>query len=127
MNNGIFFKKSNKLWLWKAVSYPEGKLLDWEVGNRDAKTLRRLYERIEKRFAPNAYCVDDYQAYQKIIPEEKLIIGKAGTWSVENNNSNSRHWFKRFTRKSKVVSHAKHMVELTLKLQAFLTFIWFHY
>ena len=96
------------------------------MGKRDAKTLEHLYQGVEKRFNPNAYCTDDYQAYKQVIPQEKLIIGKAGTSTVESNNSNTRHWFKRFARKSKVVSKTQYMVELTLKLQVFQDFIWLH-
>jgi IS1 family transposase len=82
---------------------------------------------VEKRFKPTLYCVDNYQAYQQVIPEKKLLIGKTGTFTVECNNSNTRHWFRRFTRKSKVVSHSQYMVSLTLKIQAFLEFIWLHF
>ena len=124
MSNGIFFKKTHKLWLWKAVDNTTGQLLDWQVGKRDVKTLTPLLDRIEARFAPNPYITDDWGPYSQVIPETQLVQNKALTSRIESHNSNTRHWFKRFTRKSKVVSKSISMVELTLKLDAFQELIW---
>jgi IS1 family transposase len=33
-------KKQQKLWIWKALDAESGKLLDWECGRRDQKTLK---------------------------------------------------------------------------------------
>jgi transposase-like protein len=53
-----FVKKSQKLWIWKAVDYEIGQLLDWELDGRDTLTFQRLYQRIEQRFHPNLYCTN---------------------------------------------------------------------
>src|SRR5438270_8526057 len=37
-----FLKKSNKLWVWQARGRATGRLLDWELGGRDAASLARM-------------------------------------------------------------------------------------
>jgi len=51
-----------------------------------------------------------------VLPKDRHIIGKKHTTSIESDNSNVRHDMGRFTRKSKVVSQCKTMVDLTLRL-----------
>jgi insertion element IS1 protein InsB len=118
MNSGISFKKKQKLWIWKAVDYETGQLLDWELGGRDAISFQRLFRRMEQRFQPKLYCTDDWEVYRKIIPENRLQQSKSGTSRVESNNADTRHWFARFRRRTRVVSQSALMVSLTLKLQA---------
>lgn len=117
MNSGISFKKTHKLWIWKAVDYETGQLLDWELGGRDMLTFQRLYQRVEQRFHPKLYCADHWDAYRIVIPEERLVQSKSGTSRVESNNASTRHWFARFKRRTCVVSRCQQMVNLTLKLQ----------
>ena len=38
MKCGIFKKKKNNLWIWKAYYRETGELIDWECGGRDKKT-----------------------------------------------------------------------------------------
>ena len=64
------------------------------------------------------YCTDEWEAYAKILPQEKLVMSKALTIGIEQNNGRQRHWFKRFGRKSIVVSKSKEMVDLTTFLFA---------
>ena len=94
-----------------------GELLDWECGNRSAETLKRMVERLsvwDVRF----YCTDKWEAYAKLLPAEKLVMSKKVTIGIECNNCRNRHWFKRFGRKSIVVSKSKEMVDLTMALFA---------
>ena len=51
-----------------------------------------------------------------MLPKDRHIIGKKYTTSIESDNSNVRHDMSRFTRRSKVVSQCKTMVDLTLRL-----------
>src|SRR3954451_24449653 len=41
-------KKADKLWVWKARDRASGRVVDWECGGRDAATLSRLLERVER-------------------------------------------------------------------------------
>ena len=42
-------------------------------------------------------------------------MGKAHTYTIEGDNSDTRHHLARFTRRTKVVSRCDYMVHLTLK------------
>jgi IS1 family transposase len=94
-----------------------GELLDWECGNRSAGTLKLLLDRLNV-FDVQFYCTDEWEAYAKLLPAEKLVRSKRVTHGIERNNCRNRHWFKRFGRKSIVVSKSKEMVDLTMALFA---------
>ena len=123
MNNvALWEKKENKCWIWKAVDFVSGRLLDWEIGSRTTATFRKLFQ--ETFLHPALYCSDDWSSYSALIPAERLVIGKAGTYRVEGHNSNTRHWFARFRRRSKVVSKTIPAIQQALKLQAFEYLLW---
>ena len=93
-----------------------GWVLDWECGNRDAKTLRKLAKRIEEKYHPEVYCTDEFKAYAKELPENRLVQSKAETYGIESLNSNIRHWLGRFRRRVKIVSQAVEMVNASIRL-----------
>jgi insertion element IS1 protein InsB len=62
------------------------------------------------------FYTDDWDAFAKVLPKERHIIGKTGTVAIERDNSNTRHNLSRFTRKTKVVSKSKIMVDLTISI-----------
>jgi len=53
-----------------------------------------------------------------VLNAEWLVQSKSETVHIERDNSNTRHWFARFRRKSKVVSKSIEMVDLTMGLFA---------
>jgi insertion element IS1 protein InsB len=59
---------------------------------------------------------DDWEGFQRIIPQERLFTGKDLTFPIEQDNSDVRHHLARFRRRSKVTSRARHMVDGALKL-----------
>src|SRR3954469_14780757 len=65
-------KKADKLWVWKARDRASGRVVDWECGRRDAATLSRLLERVE-RWSPRLYCTDDWAAYAELIPQGRHL------------------------------------------------------
>jgi len=67
------------------------------------------------------YYTDNWDAFAKVLPPERHIIGKSGTVAVERDNSNTRHHLGRFTRRTKVVSKSKLMVDLSIRLWMALT------
>lgn len=112
--------KKNKLWIWKAYERNTGRLIDWELGNRDSQTLSRLLERLVQ-CQVTVYCTDDWKPYQQLLeehPDAFHVISKKETVAIERNNSDNRHWFARFHRRTKVVSKSVHMVDLTMALFA---------
>jgi insertion element IS1 protein InsB len=110
-------KKSQKLWIWKALDSDTGQLLDWECGRRDQHTFKKLYKRLQK-YQVRLYCTDEYHVYSAIIPAKRLAMSKRVTKGIERNHTPNRHWFARFKRKSIVVSRSIEMVDLTMALFA---------
>jgi insertion element IS1 protein InsB len=78
----------------------ERKTLAWVTGHHNAKTFQRLYEKV--KHVKGDFYTDDREVYSKILPQERHIIGKAGTTCIESDNSNTRHHLGRMTRRTKV-------------------------
>lgn len=94
-----------------------GRLLDWEFGDRDGRTVKRLIDRL-KAWNPLFYCTDDCVGFPKLLPPERHHAGKDGTVAIEQNNGRQRHYLARFKCKSIVVSKSKDMVDLSIQLFA---------
>jgi IS1 family transposase len=62
------------------------------------------------------FYTDDWDAFAKVLPPERHVIGKSGTVTTERDNSNTRHYLARFARRTKVVSKKEEMVNLSIKL-----------
>ncbi len=105
-----FLNLKNKLWIWKAYYVDTRQLIDWECGNRDTNTLKKLLQRL-KKWNVRIYIIDYWKPYAEIIPKELLLQNKKYTHSIERNNSHQRHWFARFRRKICVVSRSLEMVD----------------
>lgn len=84
------------------------------MGDRSRRTLKRLYQRVQEKFKPDYYATDGYGPYFEEIPEEQHANGKDLTYTIEQHNSDTRHWAARFRRKSKVVTHCALMAKLTV-------------
>lgn len=90
------------------------------VGGRDAATFRRLYEKV-KHLTDCIFYTDDWDAFAKVLPKERHVIGKSGTVAIERDNSNTRHHLGRMTRRTKVVSKKEQMIYDSMKLWLALT------
>jgi insertion element IS1 protein InsB len=62
------------------------------------------------------FVTDDWEGYHRLIPESQLFTGKDLTVPIEQDNSNIRHFLARFRRRTKVVSKAVEMVDLSLRI-----------
>ena len=115
MRCGILsIKKTKKIWRWRAVDCVRNKTVGWTLGYRDAKTFKRLYEKLKD--VVKVFYTDDWEVYRRVIPAENLVQGKKHTIGIEQNNSNVRHSLGRMTRRTKVVSHSKEMIDLSLRI-----------
>ena len=79
-------KKRHKLWVWTAMDRNTGRLLDWELGNRDSQTLAKLLNRLQQ-YNVTIYYTDKWDAYADLIPADMLVQTKRETNLVERNNS----------------------------------------
>ena len=59
---------------------------------------------------------DDWEGFQRVIPQEQLFTGKDLAFPIEQDNSEVRHHLARFRRRSKVTSRARHRVDGALRL-----------
>jgi len=66
--------------------------------------------------AGRQFITDNWEGYHRLIPEDQLFTGKDLTFSIEQDNSNIRHFIARFRRRTKVVSKVEEMVDLSLRL-----------
>jgi IS1 family transposase len=74
-----------------------------------------LYKKLE-HLKDCIFYTDDWDAFAKVLPKDRHVIGKTGTVAIERDNSNTRHNLGRFTRRTKVVSKSETMVDLTIRL-----------
>lgn len=94
-------------------------MIAWVTGTRSAKTFKRLYDKV-KHLKNCIFYTDSWDAFSKVLPKERHIIGKQHTVAIEQDNSNIHNDLARFTPRTKVVSKSEYMINLTLKLwQAF--------
>ena len=90
------------------------------VGGRDAATVRRLYCQLED-LNDDLFYTDDWDAWAKVLPPERQLIGKKYTVAIEPDNSNTRHHLGRMTRRTKIVSQSEEMISLSMRLWHALT------
>lgn len=111
----LYRQKKRKLWIIKAVDSQKNKMIAWVLGQRDEKTFKRLYGKV-KHLKKCTFYTDGWEAFAKVLPKRRHIIGKSHTHIVESNNSDTRHHLGRFTRKTKIVSKSENAVDFSLKL-----------
>ena len=92
-----------------------GRTIAWVTGNRSAATFAKLYEKF-KHLKSCVFYTDNWDAFAKIVPQDRHVIGKSGTVSIERDNSNTRHHLARMTRRTKVVTKKEHMIDTSMKL-----------
>jgi insertion element IS1 protein InsB len=112
--------KKNKIWIIKALDRSSRRTVAWVLGSRSAATFQKLYDKVS-HLTDCKFYTDDWDAFGKVLPSKRHVIGKAGTVRIEQDNSNTRHHLGRMTRRTKVVSKAEEMVDTTLKLWCALT------
>ena len=107
-------KKPAKIWVWRAYDPIARRTVAWVCGGRDDKTLRRLLDKVG--IEGRSFLTDDWEGFRRSIPEDQHFVGKDLTFSIEQDNSNVRHFLARFRRRTKVVSKTVEMVDLSLRI-----------
>jgi IS1 family transposase len=98
--------QKKKLRLIKAVDRGSRGTIAWVLGGCDSATFRRRYDK-GKHLKHCRFHTDNWDAFLEVLPPERLVIGKSGTFAIEQNNSNMRHHLGRFTRRTQVVSKSR--------------------
>lgn len=108
------------MWIIKAVERTTKRTIAWVLGNRNISTVQKLYNKV-KHLKECIFYTDNWKAFSKVLPKNRHVIGKAHTYTIEQDNSNIRHYLARMTRRTKVVSQKDYMVDLSIKLCLSLT------
>jgi insertion element IS1 protein InsB len=61
-------------------------LVDWECGDRDERTFRRLFERLS-RWKVRLFCSDNYVVYPLVLAVGGHYQGKGETVALERNGT----------------------------------------
>ena len=112
-------KKSEKRWIWIALSRRTRQIVAYVVGDRSEATCRKLWERIPAAYRECHSYSDFWEAYQQVFPEEThQAVGKESgqTNHVERWNNTLRQRLARFVRKTLSFSKSDYFHKLALKL-----------
>lgn len=109
--------KKNKKWILKALDCSTRRVIVWVVGSHNVATFRKLYNKV-KHLKNCTFSTDYWGAFSKVLPQDRHLIGKDGTLSIEQDNSDTRHHLARMTRRTKVVSENVSRVYDSMKLWA---------
>ncbi|MGH7054751.1 MAG: IS1 family transposase [Stellaceae bacterium] len=90
----------------------------WVPGGRDDATCQNLLDKVG--ITGKTFLTDDWDGFHRLIPQDQLFTGKDLTFSIEQDNSDIRHFVARFRRRTKVVSKIARMVDLSLRLYHYL-------
>ena len=107
-------KKTEKLWVWRAYDPVARRTVAWVLGGRDDATCQKLLDKVGLK--GKTFLADDWDGFHRLIPKDQLFTGKDLTFSIEQDNSNIRHFLARFRRRTKAVSKAVEMVDLSLRI-----------
>ena len=104
----FLLQKIFKLWIWVAICKKTKLILGFVVGNRGAKTGKKLYETIQP-YVNNqtTYYTDYWEPYTKFLPTNQHIQSKKYTYTIEGYNSNFRQFVSSLRRKTKCYSKSK--------------------
>lgn len=108
-------KKERQAWLWYAYSPRLRKIIGFVVGRRTDHSCQRLLDKVAECQVTRFY-TDDWESYQKLIPEYRHWIGKQGTQRIERQNLNFRTHLKRLHRRTICFSKSSQMHEAVIKL-----------
>jgi insertion element IS1 protein InsB len=107
--------KEHQAWLWYAFEPDSKRIVAWTVGRRTDESCGRLLKQLEK-YQVLRFCTDDWESYEKLVPEAHHWTGKHWTQEIERQNLNFRTHLKRLHRKTICYSKSDEMHEAVIKL-----------
>lgn len=110
-----FHRLKKRKRIFKAINCRTGKTIAYVIGNRDIATFKRLYYKL-KHLKKCKFYTDCWEGFFSVLPKDRHIASKKYTISIEQNNSNTRHYLGRMTRRTKIVSKSEEMLDVTIKL-----------
>ena len=111
--------KGQQVWVWVALSFQSRQVLAMVVGDRSAKTCRKLWERLPEAYRNVLVYTDLHHPYFAVIPRELHRPSKKGsglTNTVERFNLTLRQRVGRCVRKTLSFSRSWTMHLLCLRI-----------
>jgi insertion element IS1 protein InsB len=108
-------KKRHQSWLWYAFSPKTKQVIGYVRGRRTDATCQQLLDKLAKCQITRFY-TDRWESYEKLIPEHRHWIGKAGTQRIERNNLTIRTRLKRWHRRTICFSKSDEMDDAVIRL-----------
>ena len=96
-------RRSNKRWLWIALSRRTGQVVAYFIGDRSEASCESLWKKIPESYRRLHTYSDFWDAYKNVFPKEThRSVGKDSgqTNHVERWNNTLRQWVSRYTRKT---------------------------
>jgi len=114
--------KTNKRWLWIALSRATRQVVAFVLGDRSEQTCRRLYKKLPQQYKRFTTVSDLWLAYAKVFPKSShSMLGKDSgqTNHVERFNNTLRQRLARYVRKSLSFSKKESWHNIVTKLFIF--------
>ena len=106
--------KKNQRWLWLAVNHDNGDTIAYTFGKRQDEVFLSFRQMLDP-LGFRMYYTDGWGSYD-CIPEEKHIVGKRNTQTIERRNLTLRTRIKRLARKTICFSKSVFMHDTVIGL-----------
>ena len=80
--------KDHPRWLWHAIDHASGEILAYVLGDRKDAVFLKLKALLEP-FGIRQFYTDDWGAYERHLPPEQQVVGKANTQRIERKHLGS--------------------------------------
>lgn len=110
--------RRNKRWVWTVMCRRTRQIVAFAIGDRSAKTCRKLWNRVPEDYRACSSFSDFWEAYREVLPDETHTQVGKGSGEVnhmERWNCTLRQWLGRFTRKTLSFSKVDYMHHLVTR------------
>jgi len=107
--------KDHPRWLWHAIDHASGEILAYVLGDRKDAVFLKLKALLEP-FGIRQFYTDDWGAYERHLPPEQQVVGKANTQRIERKHLTLRTRIKRLVRKTICFSKLEKMHDIVIGL-----------
>ena len=108
-------RRRNKVWFWYVYDRWSKSILCWHLGGHFKRDGKQLLSSLN---IGNIRCffTDDLPAYGSLLPQEKHIVSKKYTQTIERQNSNFRKDLKRLNRETVNFSRSFKVLNILISL-----------
>ena len=106
--------KKNKVWIWLVITRLKKQIVAYFIGDRSAKSLKKLLSRIPKRYKILFSYSDEWKAYSEVLNSEThtSVPKQSGKTShIERFNNTLRQRLSRLVRKTLSFSKSESMLD----------------